>query len=95
MKRFFFLLITEVIVLNRSRLVKSENITDRRSHLVKAIEVGLNNLKSYEDIPNGMFGSKAVIKSGNVTLKSDEIDFEFTVPFDDNLEAKEVDITSI
>lgn len=82
-----------MIVLNRSRLVKSENITDRRSHLVKAIEVGLNNLKSYEDIPNGMFGSKAVIKSGNVTLKSDEIDFEFTVPFDDNLEAKEVDIT--
>lgn len=79
--------------MNRSRLVKSENITDRRSHLVKAIEVGLNNLKSYEDIPNGMFGSKAVIKSGNVTLKSDEIDFEFTVPFDDNLEAKEVDIT--
>ena len=79
--------------MNRSRLVKSENITDKRSHLVKDIEVGLNNLKSYEDIPKGMFKSNATIKTGNITLNSDELDFEFTVPFDDNLEAKEVDIT--
>ena len=71
--------------MNRSRLVKSENITDKRSHLVKDIEVGLNNLKSYEEIPKGMFKSNATIKTGNITLNSDELDFEFTVPFDDDL----------
>ena len=82
-----------MIVLNRSRLVKSENITDKRSHLVKDIEVGLNNLKSYEEIPKGMFKSNATIKTGNITLNSDELDFEFTVPFDDDLEANQIDIT--
>lgn len=83
----------EVMLLNRSRVVIQENKYNKRSHLINAIETGVNNLESYEDIPNGMFGSKAVIKSGNVTLNSDDLDFEFTVPFDDDLEANQVDIT--
>ena len=77
----------------RSKVILQENTYDKRSHIVSIIETGLNGLESYEDIPNGMFGSKAVIKSGNVTLNSDDLDFEFTVPFDDDLEANQVDIT--
>ena len=81
------------MLLNRSRVVIQENKYNKRSHLIKAIETGVNNLESYEDIPNGMFGSKAVIKSGNAILNSDELDLEFTVPFDDDIEANQVDIT--
>lgn len=77
----------------RSKAILQESNFDKRSHIISVIEAGLNGLESYEDIPNGMFGSKAIIKSGNVTLNSDEIDFEFTVPFDDDLEANQVDIT--
>lgn len=79
--------------MNRSKVIKTENITDRRSHIIKALETGLNSLEAYEDIPKGMFGSAAVIKSGSVTLNSDELDFEFTVPFDDDVEANEIEIT--
>ena len=61
----------------RSKVILQENTYDKRSHIVSIIETGLNGLESYEDIPNGMFGSKAVIKSGNVTLNSDDLDFEW------------------
>lgn len=77
----------------RSKVILQESKFDKRSHIISVIETGLNGLEIYEDIPNGMFGSKAVIKSGNVTLNSDELDFEFTVPFDDDLEANQIDIT--
>ena len=42
--------------------------------------------------PNGVFGSEAKITCGNVTIKSSELDFEFTVPFDDDMEANEAEI---
>lgn len=74
-------------------LISEKTETIKRSHLIKAIETGLEGLESYEDIPQGMFGSKAIIKSGNVTLNSDELDFEFTVPFDDDLEPNQAEIT--
>lgn len=77
----------------RSKAILQENTFDKRSHIISVLEKGLNELESYEDIPNGMFNSKAIIRSGNVTLNSDELDFEFTVPFDDDLEANQVDIT--
>lgn len=77
----------------RSKAIIQESNYNKRSRLVKAYETGLNALEAYEDIPKGMFGSAAVIKSGDVTLNSDELDFEFTVPFDDDLEANQIDIT--
>lgn len=76
----------------RSKVVLTENEITKRSHLIKAYETGLEVLEAYEDIPQGMFGFEAVIKSGSVTLNSNELDFEFTVPFDDDLEANEIEI---
>ena len=72
--------------------MRTESNTNIRSHLIKTFEAGLNGLESYEDVPGGMFGSVAVIKTGNVTLNSDELDFEFSAPFDDDLEANQIDI---
>lgn len=42
--------------------------------------------------PKGMFGRKIIIKSENVTIDSETLDCEFTVPFDDNTECNEAEI---
>ncbi len=55
---------------------------------------GLNeSLKSYSDPPKGIFGRKAIIATGAVTLDSDNVDLEFVTNFDDDLEANEAEIT--
>lgn len=61
-----------------------------RSALVKAIETW----KTPFDIkPDGVFGSLATIKSGGVTLSSEKLDIDFRIPFDDDMEANEAEIT--
>lgn len=62
------------------------------SRLIKALEGLQDGLKPYSNMPEGMFGRVAVIKSGNVTLKSEELDVEFVCPFDDDAEANECEI---
>lgn len=62
------------------------------SRLIKAMQGWNEALKSYSDPPKGVFGRKAIITTWAVTLDSDNIDFEFTVPFDDDLEANEAEI---
>lgn len=62
------------------------------SGLVKSVEKSIESLESYQMQPDGVFGSTATIKSGEVTLKSSDLDFEFTVEFDDDMEANEAEI---
>ncbi len=62
------------------------------SRLIKAAKGWSESLKSYTDAPKGMFNRVAVIESGAVKIKSDEIDLEFEIPFDDDLEADEAEI---
>lgn len=40
-------------------------------------------------MPSGLFGQKVIVTCGAVTLDSDELDIEFTVPFDDTPEPSE------
>ena len=49
-------------------------------------------LQSFELKPQGVFGSVAQVKCGNVTINSDELDLEFTCKFDDDLEVNEAEI---
>lgn len=63
------------------------------SRLVQATKGWNTSLKTYSEQPKGQFGRIAKIETGAVTLNSDEIDFEFTVPFDDDTEANEAEIT--
>ena len=51
------------------------------------------SLQMFTDPPKGMFGRVAVIESGGVKLNSEELDIEFDVPFDDDTEANEAEIT--
>ena len=75
--------------MNKSTFVTGGKNT-RASHLVTAIN---QSLKMFTTEPEGMFGRRAIIQCGNVTLNSEELDFEFDVPFDDNTEANECQIT--
>lgn len=60
-----------------------------RSALVKAFDTWTTPV----DIrPEGVFGSVAVVKSGQVTISSETLDVEFDVPFDDDMEANEAEI---
>ena len=62
---------------------------DARSALVKAFEAWTT---PFDIKPNGVFGCLASIKSGNVTLSSEVLDFDFVVPFDDDMEPNEAEI---
>ena len=46
----------------------------------------------YTDPPKGVFNHVAVIRCNGAVIKSSELDLEFTVPFDDDMEANEAEI---
>lgn len=68
-------------------------MSKHESRLIKAMKGWNEGLKPYSSVPKGMFGRVAIIKSGGVTINSNALDVEFTVPFDDNTEANEAEIT--
>lgn len=62
------------------------------SRLIRAFEDLANLPNSYSQKPEGVFGSEATVICGNVRISSKELDLEFTIPFDDNLEPNEAEI---
>lgn len=74
-----------------SKLVANGNSRES-SRLVKSFELGLDQLKDYTLKPDGVFGITAKIICGDVTLESSELDFEFSIPFDDDMETNEGEI---
>lgn len=80
----------EVMKLNRSKvLLKESNFNKRSSTIFNNI---FSDIKSYEDIPKGTFDFNSIIKSGNIVLNFKDLDFDFNVHFDDDLEANQCDI---
>lgn len=75
-----------------SRVISSNGKSDKLSHLVRAAKALSENIKSSGIEPDGVFGSTAVIKCGNVTVSSELLDLEFQVAFDDDMEANEAEI---
>ena len=73
-----------------SKAVFQEGKITPQSALVKAIETWST---PFDIKPEGVFGSIAIVKSGNVIISSEELDVEFTVPFDDDMEPNEAEIT--
>lgn len=70
-------------------VIQNEHI-NARSALVKAIETWKT---PFDIAPSGVFGSVATIRSGGVTISSETLDVEFDVPFDDDMEPNEAEIT--
>ena len=66
-----------------------------KSRLIKATKDFAKDLGAYTIDPSskGVFGSKAKITCGGVTINSDDLDVEFEVKFDDDLEPNEAEVT--
>ncbi len=75
----------------KSRVVLTDNTAKHKSRLVKALQSV--NLEDFSTKPDGVWGSLATIRCGDVIIKSTDLDLEFDIPFDDNLEANEGEIT--
>lgn len=73
-----------------SKIVKSSSGNKNISRMAKAMK-GWNDT-FYTDAPEGVFGTVATIKCNGATIKSSELDIEFVVPFDDDMEANEAEI---
>lgn len=77
--------------MNNSQFVTTNGEQNKHaSRFVKALQDMTK--ADFVDPPKGVFGSEAKLICGNVTIKSSELDFEFTVPFDDDMEANEAEI---
>ncbi len=88
---------------NKSRVILTENENSHRSRLIQAFK-SLDNLEDYSKTPEGLWGCTATINIkceyansteqviDDITFKSVDLDFEFVIPFDDNLEANEGEI---
>lgn len=74
-----------------SSKVISEGKQNATSKLIKAMQGW--DTEFYTDPPKGVFGSTATINCNGTIIKSDELDIEFTIPFDDDLEANEAEVT--
>lgn len=46
-----------------------------------------------DTIPDGLYDQKVKINAGGVIITNDELDLEFDIPFDDDIEANEAEIT--
>ena len=73
----------------RSNAVFQSRDEKLRSSLVKAFETWKT---PYDITPKGVFGAVAKIKSGQLTISSETLDLEFTVPFDDDMEPNEAEV---
>lgn len=63
------------------------------SKLLKAMKGWNEALQSYSEPPKGMFNRRAIVESWAVKIDSDELDLEFDVSCDNDLEANEISIT--
>lgn len=77
-----------------SQLVKKGE-TKHVSRLVKATQDLAKSIESYDIDPKtkGVWGSQAKIICGGVTIKSSDLDIEFEIAFDDDMEQNQADIT--
>lgn len=75
---------------DRSSSVIQSHENKLRSTLVKAFDAWQT---PYDIRPEGVFGSVATLKCGQVTVSSETLDMEFVIPFDDDMEPNEAEIT--
>lgn len=75
----------------KSQIINPKKAQKNISGMAKAMK-GWND-KFYTDMPSGVFGSVAIIRCNGATIKSSKLDIEFSVQFDDDMQANEAEIT--
>jgi len=66
---------------------------DRVSRMISAMDGWLPGLGTITPPPEGLFGRVCLIDTDRVHLDAEELDIELVVPFDDDVEANEAEIT--
>lgn len=72
-----------------SRCISQLGMSDNASRLVTSYKK-LN--EKFNTTVKGQFNHTIIIRTGNVTINGDDLDCEFTIPFDDDTEANEAEI---
>jgi len=70
-------------------VIKDKKHSGSYSRMVKSMQDVAGKI---DTTPNGLYDQKITIKSGDVTIKNDNLDLEFNIPFDDDAEANEAEI---
>lgn len=70
-------------------VIKNPKHAGSYSRMVTAMQQVAGKLNSE---PDGLYDQKATIKTGDVTISNENLDFEFDIPFDDDTEANEAEI---
>ena len=70
-------------------VIKDKKHTGSFSRMVKSIQQVAGKI---DTTPDGLYDQNITIKSGNVSISGDEIDFLFDIPFDDDTEANVAEI---
>lgn len=73
--------------------ISDGNTISNKSKLISALNIALSNENISSDIPSEQFGFSAVIETDKTILKSGDFDFEFDIPFDDDMIPNESTIT--
>ncbi len=71
-------------------VIQDKKHTGNYSRMVKAFQEVAGKINTE---PNGLYDQKVTLITGNVTITNDDLDLEFSVPFDDDTEANEAEIT--
>lgn len=72
------------------RIIEGHNV-DKASRLISALNIALSQEGKAEP-PKGQFGFKAIIETEKTRLTNDVLDFEYDIPFDDDIVPNESEI---
>lgn len=72
-----------------SRYVENTNKPTQYSRMGIALQELAGQINTEQ---SGLYNQRVIIKSGNVTIDNNELDCEFSIPFDDDTEANEAEI---
>lgn len=77
------------VYMGKSKIITSKD-KSKASRMATAMR-GWND-KFFVNEPKGVFGSVAIIRCNEAVINSNNLDIEFSIPFDDDMEANECEI---
>ena len=71
-------------------IIQNPKDDGRYSDVIKSFD---KLTQQIDEEPNGLYRHRVIIQTGNVIIDNNNLDCEFTIPFDDDTEANEAEIT--
>lgn len=80
----------------RWQIVSSQVVIQNKKHVgsYSRIAIAMQQVAGKIDtVPNGLYDQQVTLKTGDVSISNENLDLEFTIPFDDDTEANEAEFT--